>query len=616
VTAGNGDIGGEERLLALPDSIEQLEILLDGEHDSWHLSWLTWLAEQVPGAAAALLVLDESASGEFHAQALWPQKSQYDQLLQDAAAKTLEQKSALLIPLDDGRSQLGSYPITVGGRLRAVVTLLFASRQESELQEALAIIEYCCGWLELGLGRRLLNDLQGRTQRQQVVIDSTARVLGERDFEHAALRFVNLMGRYLNAERVVLGFVKGQEVAIHSQSDSSGHSKKHELVKYTTDAMQEAVDQQEPIVWPASNTNSAVVLAHGRLAETEGQSALLTVPLVDKELCYGAVLFERPGDSPFGADEQATAEALANYAGVVLEEKRQSSLPLHAYVRRSFTNQASRLLGPGYLGRKITTLVVVALAVFFSLARGDYTLGAEAVLEGAELRAVVVPFESYLQSATFRAGDTVSEGEVLAELDTRELRLKRMSWISQQATSMRQYEEALAEQQRAKVQIGKAQVDRAAAELELIDFQIAQATLVAPFDALLVSGDLSQRIGSVVRQGDILFELSPRQQYRLALYVDEFRINDVLPSQQGRLVLAALPDVEFEFVVTRINPLAEVRDGATVYRVEADLIGEAELLRVGLEGVAKVDVDERLLIKVWTRGVSDWLRLQLWRFWG
>jgi hypothetical protein len=81
-------------------------------------------------------------------------------------------------------------------------------------------------------------------------------------------------------------------------------------------------------------------------------------------------------------------------------------------------------------------------------------------------------------------------------------------------------------------------------------------------------------------------------------------------------VLAALPDREFSFKVTGINPIAEVRDGATVYRVEADLDSSLEGLRVGLEGVAKIYIDERLLLAVWTRGITDWLRLQLWRFWG
>jgi multidrug resistance efflux pump len=166
------------------------------------------------------------------------------------------------------------------------------------------------------------------------------------------------------------------------------------------------------------------------------------------------------------------------------------------------------------------------------------------------------------------------------------------------------------------VQINKAQSQRARAEIELLEYQISQAAMKAPFDALIVSGDLSQRIGTLVRQGDVLFELSPRSDFRLAMYVDEFRINDIRQGQTGQLVLSALPDQKFSFNVTRINPMAEVLEGSTVYRVEANFENRDEMLRVGLEGVSQIYVDDRLLISIWTRGLIDWMKLWLWRFWG
>jgi multidrug efflux pump subunit AcrA (membrane-fusion protein) len=347
-----------------------------------------------------------------------------------------------------------------------------------------------------------------------------------------------------------------------------------------------------------------------------GTRALLTVPLVDQAECYGAVLFERHSENPFTQQDFATAEALANLVGSALEEKRQASLPLYSYVKRALELQLTRLLGTGFLWRKVAVAIVLALLLFFSFAKGDYNLSADAVLEGEEVRALVSSFDSYIESANYRAGDKVAQGDVLAVLDTRELRLQRISWQSQLAQSQRQYEEALAKQERAQVQINTAQIERARAELQLIDFQIGQAKLEAPFDALVINGDLSQRIGGVVKQGDVLFELSPRERFRLALYVDEFRINDVKPGQSGRLVLAALSEQEFPFQVTRINPMAEVRDGKTLYRVEADLLNQEDILRAGLEGVAQIGIDQRLLISIWTRGLRDWLRLEWWRFWG
>jgi len=601
---------------SLPDSIQQLNGLLDTQHENWHSTWLEWLCSQLPQVRVALVVADESQNGQFHAIAVWPEESSQDKLLQDAAEETLKKQEPLIVPLSDGKHHIGSYPVFVDSRLRAVVTLMFSAVDEVELHKSLAVVEYCTGWLELRLSRNLLSTVARDNQRQSIVIDSIAHVLGERDFQHAALRFVNLMGQHLHAERVVLGFVKNSELVIHSESDSSGHSKKHELIKLTTQAMQEAVDQQESILWPPLSDHNRVTHAHSKLSGEEGHRALMSIPLVDKELCYGAVLFDRPSDQPFSEEDQLTAEALSNFVGVVLEEKRQSCLPLYAYISRSFKNQLSLLIGPGRLGRKITMFSLLFVSTFLSLVSGAYNLSADAVIEGAELRSIVVPYDSYLQNATLRAGDTVKKGELLAELDTRQSRLQLMSWVSQEATSRRKYEDALAKNERTQVQINNAQSKRAKAEIELLEYQISQAVLKAPFDALIVSGDLSQRIGALVRQGDVLFELSPRSRFRLALYVDEFRINDIRKAQTGQLVLAALPDQKFSFKVTRINPMSEALDGSTVYRVEAEFENTTDMLRVGLEGVAQVYVDDRLLISIWTRSTLDWMKLQSWRFWG
>ena len=602
--------------VSLPDSIQQLNSLLDTQNESWHFTWLEWLCSQLPQVRIALVVADESQSGQFHSMAVWPDENSQDKLLQDAAEETLKKKEPIIMPLSDGSHHLGSYPVFVDDTLRAVVTLMFSADDEAELHKALSVIEYCTGWLELRLSRNLLSSVTRDNLRQNIVINSIAHVLGERDFEHAALRFVNLMGQYLDAERVVLGFVKNAELAIHSESDSSGHNKKHELVKLTTQAMQEAMDQQESVLWPPLDDHNRVTHAHSKLSSEGGQRALMSIPLVDKESCYGTVLFDRPADQPFGKEEQLTAEALTNFVGVVLEEKRQSCLPLHAYIFRSFKNQLSFFIGSGHLVRKVILFSLVCMSIFFSLMPGTYNISADAVIEGAELRSIVAPYDGYLQSATLRAGDTLKKGELLAELDTRQSRLQLMSWVSQEATSRRKYEDALAKNERTQVQINDAQSKRAQAEIELLEFQISQAVMQAPFDALIVSGDLSQRIGALVRQGDVLFELSPSNRFRLAMYVDEFRINDIRQLQTGWLVLAALPDQKFAFKVTRINPMTEALEGSTVYRVEAEFNNKSEMLRVGLEGVAQVYVDERLLITIWTRSMIDWMKLQFWRFWG
>lgn len=39
-------------------------------------------------------------------------------------------------------------------------------------------------------------------------------------------------------------------------------------------------------------------------------------------------------------------------------------------------------------------------------------------------------------------------------------------------------------------------------------------------------------------------------------------------------------------------------------------------LRPGMEGVGRIEMGEARLVTIWTRELIDWLRLNLWQWWG
>jgi hypothetical protein len=59
--------------------------------------------------------------------------------------------------------------------------------------------------------------------------------------------------------------------------------------------------------------------------------------------------------------------------------------------------------------------------------------------------------------------------------------------------------------------------------------------------------------------------------------------------------------------------VSTAREGRNHFRVEATLeSGSGLRLRPGMEGVAKVAVDERRLASIWTGEMINWLRLKAW----
>ena len=62
--------------------------------------------------------------------------------------------------------------------------------------------------------------------------------------------------------------------------------------------------------------------------------------------------------------------------------------------------------------------------------------------------------------------------------------------------------------------------------------------------------------------------------------------------------------------------MASAADGQNLFRVEAKLAQISASMRPGMEGVAKVDIDERNLFWIWTRELRNWVTLSLWKWFG
>ena len=153
------------------------------------------------------------------------------------------------------------------------------------------------------------------------------------------------------------------------------------------------------------------------------------------------------------------------------------------------------------------------------------------------------------------------------------------------------------------------------AQLALVDEQIGRTRLVAPFDAVIVKGDLSQSLGAAVERGNVLFELAPLDTYRIIMKVDERGIADVAVGQTGRLALNSMPNEAIDLVVEKITPVSVVDQGRNFFRVEATAKGALEKLRPGMEGVGKIHVDERKLLWIWTHKLVHWVRMWIWSWW-
>lgn len=573
-------------------------------------AWLALQCAMVPDAVRAVLVVGPPDTGPFLPVAFWPAGQQASVLLAEVAELSLQGRQASA-QHGDTASALAC-PVMIGHSLHALVALETGPRSDAGMQALTRQLQWGTQGIVAALLRQQAAREEATRERLMGTLDLVASAMTETRFPAAADALANDLALQLKADRVSIGFRHDGHTRVEAMSNSAQIARRMNLVRAIGSAMDEAIDQKSVLQVPLAAQQLLVARDHAALARQHGNDAILTVPFITEGLQAGAFTFERSGERPFQAQEVALCQAVVALCSRILEEKRLNDRLLLARLKDMARDQLQKLTGPRHFGRKLAAIVSMLAVLFFSVASGDYVVGAQAGLEGVVRRVLVAPFDGYIESAPQRAGDVIKAGTVLATLDQRDLQLEYLRWASQAEQYSKQYQEALAKSDRVQVNIIQAQLGQAKAQMDLLGEQLARASIVAPFAGIVVSGDLSQSLGGAVKRGQTLFEVAPLNGYRVMLEVDESDIADVRAGQAGKLMLAALPGQEFGLRVTHVTPVSGSRDGRSFFRVEASVIEASDKLRPGMEGVGRIELGRRKLIWLWTHKLADWLRLALW----
>ncbi len=599
--------------------------------------WLSLQCADIADCFCGLLV--NKLQGSWQPQAVWPLTEADTGSLTELVDQVIQQKTRLILPLStiagDTRQSYGlALPVEQDGELVSVVAFAVRVSDSSALKQVMSTIQRGTVWLRFALREQSQSLTVTHHKQLSDGVDLLAEVMSASDFDSSAMTLLSSLAISCNCELVALGFLEKDRIKVCHLSQSSRFGEKMNLVRRLEAAMTECADQHQRVVFPQLETPASeqfqVALAHTALAHTalagadgSGQQpagyTLLTLPLLVDGKAVGALTLQRDGLKPFTEAEADYCESVVSLSVPYLLSSRDNSRSLFRLALHRGHQQLVKLLGKGYPGRKLAVVCSLVLVALLSTVTGEYRLSANASLGTAMKRDVVAPLDGFIASAPVRAGDRVKAGDALVTLDDKDLQLEKLRWKSQLIQLKRELQDALGGSERARVNIISAQIEQAKVQLALVNSQIERTVQRASFDGQVLAGDLSQKLGGAVRQGEVLFELSPLDSWRIQLEVADSRIGDVQIGQQGTLYLSAWPEAPQGFVINRITPLTVSKDGGTFYRVEGELqqSPSADItLRPGMEGVGKIAIDERSLTSIWGRDLVEWLNRQWWIFWG
>ncbi len=471
----------------------------------------------------------------------------------------------------------------------------------------------------------LVNDVPATYQLSRVASEARTRVVHfagvldlmvllneEKRFLPAAMTFCNEIATRQRCERVSLGWLDRGYIRVQAISRVDRFERKSEAVQKLAAAMEEALDQNAEIILPAPQAGGAFRRDHEAYASARDVRFAVSLPLRDNGEAVAVCTCER-SVAAFGDSELRFLRLSCDQASRRLADLKRRDRWFGARAFTVVREKLGKLLGSEHTGAKIIAILAAALIAVVVFTRAPYRVNAAAYLRTDELVRLTAPFDGHIEKVFARVGDSVTQGQELLSLDQTDLLLREADLVAEKSRYDREVEKAQGTGALADMRIAAALRDQSAARLELVRYQLRLAVVSAPFDGTIVEGDLMDRMGSPVRQGEPLFKLGRVENLYAELEVDESDLHEVTTDMRGEVALASRPQERFPVRVTRVEPAAVAKEKRNVFIAKASFTGgAAPWWRPGMSGAARLDAGQKTLLWLATHRTIDFLRLRLW----
>lgn len=457
-------------------------------------------------------------------------------------------------------------------------------------------------------GRQAASDVE----KFASVLDLLVPVNGAARFLPAALALCNGVATRFRCDRASLGWLDGGYVKLQAMSRTEQFDRKMAAAQALEVAMEECLDQDEEIVWPAPEGMSVIARDHEKFCAEQKAGNLCSLPVRVGDSTVAVLTCER-NDGAFSEAELQQLRLGCDQAARRLADLRHRDRWFGARWAEAAREWFGGFLGPEHTWRKVAAIggAIVVLALF--LVRVPYRVEGNFILRSDEAEYLTAPFDGYIEKVYVRAGDRIAKGGSLLSLDRSELLLEESAALADLTRYQRESEKARAIKNLGEMRIADALAQQAQARLDLVRFRLENAVIKAAFDGIVVEGDLRERIAAPVKQGDALFKVARIDTLYAEAEVNERDVKEILGRSRGEISFVSQPKNKFAVAVQVVEPAAITRPEGNVFLVRLKPEGSAETWwRPGMTGLCKISVENRTLIWIFTHRTVDFLRMKLW----
>lgn len=444
-------------------------------------------------------------------------------------------------------------------------------------------------------------------------IELMERVLASTTTREASQALCEALREHFGCERVLIGTRANDQspCRLAAISQVARFDRRGESIRLMEAAMNEALLRGGMAVWPPRDeTERHALLAHKSLANSEHVAAVLSVPLQSSSAsgkARGVVTLTFTGridsqsetsESPKSSNLERPNSPLSDTARMLAVAAPSLAIALESVRHREggIVSQTWRTVQRALTGWRNAALAGAALIGVGAMSvPWPYRVPCECRVEPAVRRFVVAPYDGVLERVFAKPGDIVGEGQLLARLEDRALRLERPTIEAELHQAAKKRDVALAKNDSSARQIAELEIRQFASKLRLLDDRAEHLELLSPVKGVIASGDLERAEGATLEEGQSLFEVVLLDRMIVEIAVPDDEISHVRPGQSVDIRLDAYPGRAWAAPLERIQPRAEIRDEENVFVAEIELENVDERLRPGMKGRAKIATDRRPL---------------------
>jgi multidrug resistance efflux pump len=187
-----------------------------------------------------------------------------------------------------------------------------------------------------------------------------------------------------------------------------------------------------------------------------------------------------------------------------------------------------------------------------------------------------------------REGDVVQQGQMMAQLDNSDDRVKLAQ--AQEALAQARHELAESEFRNDPATAGQAkiQADLHQAEVDLEQQRVAESALRAPIGGLVVTNKIEDKAGSYLHPGEAFGEIVAQEHMAAEMSVPETDLSLVKPGAKTALKLNAFPTITFQGTVDQLGAQTHAEAGDQYFMLRSTFDNVDDRARIGMAGRARI----------------------------